>query len=117
MSKYKIIADSGCDISVEDEKRWGIDIMPFDVTIGGETIRERVDISGEEFLRRIAEEEEIPKTSQITQFRFEEKFEECVNEGFEDVIVILINGAGRATYSNAVNAAAQLKEDGKSGNT
>ncbi|MBQ9383867.1 MAG: DegV family protein [Ruminiclostridium sp.] len=117
MSKYKIIADSGCDISVEDEKRWGIDIMPFDVTIGGETIRERVDISGEEFLRRIAEEEEIPKTSQITQFRFEEKFEECVNEGFEDVIVILINGAGSATYSNAVNAAAQLKEDGKSGNT
>ncbi len=117
MSKYKIIADSGCDISPEDEKRWNIDIMPFDVTIGNETIRERVDITGEEFLRRIANEEELPKTSQITQFRFEEKFEECVKDGIQDVIVILINAAGSATHANAVNAAAQLKEDGRAGNT
>ena len=117
MNKYRIIADSGCDISPEDEKRWGIDIMPFDVTLGGETIRERVDITGEEFLRRIAEEEELPKTSQITQFRFEEKFEECVNDGVKDVIVILINAAGSATYANAVNAAKTLKDEGKAGDT
>lgn len=117
MRQYLIIADSGCDISPEDEKRYGIDIIPFDVTLGGESFRERIDMTGEEFLHRIAESEEIPKTSQITEFRFEEKFEECVKEGIKDVIVLLINGAGSATYQNAVNAAARMKEEGKTGET
>lgn len=117
MRQYLIIADSGCDISPEDEKRYGIDIIPFDVTLGGESFRERVDMTGEEFLRRIAESEEIPKTSQITEFRFEEKFKECVKEGIKDVIVLLINGAGSSTYQNAVNAAARMKEEGKTGET
>lgn len=117
MRQYLMITDSGCDISPEDEKRYGIDIMPFDVTLAGESLRERIDMTGEEFLRRIAETEEIPKTSQITEFRFEEKFAECVKEGIKDVIVILINGAGSATYQNAVNAAARMKEEGKAGDT
>lgn len=117
MKNYLIIADSGCDISAEDEKRYGIDIMPFDITLGGESLKERVDMTGEEFLRRIAETEEIPKTSQITEFRFEEKFAECVNEGIKDVIVVLINGAGSSTYANAVEAAERMKSEGRTGDT
>lgn len=117
MKDYRIIADSGCDISAEDEKKYGIDIMSFDVTMNGETIRERIDITGEDFLRKIAESEEIPKTSQITPFRFEEKFEECVKEGVKDVIVMLINGVGSRTYANAVQAAETLKQDGRAGDT
>lgn len=117
MKQYRIISDSGCDIPVEDEQRYEIDIMPFDVFLGGENIRERVDISGEEFLRRIAETEELPKTSQITTIRFEEKFAECAEAGVKDVIVVLINGAGSATYQNAVNAAKNLEEEGRAGDT
>ena len=117
MKDYRLIADSGCDITAEDEEKYGIDIMPFDVTLGSETIRERVDISGVDFLKKITECEEIPKTSQITEFRFEEKFEECVKDGVKDVIVILINGAGSHTYANAVNAAEHMKEDGRAGDT
>ena len=117
MKDYRIIADSGCDITAEDEKRYGIDIMSFDVIMGSESLRERIDISGEDFLRKIADSEEIPKTSQITEFRFEEKFTECVNEGIKDVIVVLINSAGSATYANAVEAAERMKSEGRAGNT
>lgn len=117
MRNYVIIADSGCDITAEDEKRYGIEIMPFDIMLGGEALKERVDMTGEEFLRRIAETEEIPKTSQITEYRFEEKFTECVEEGVRDVIVVLINGAGSATYSNAVKTAERMKAEGKTGGT
>ena len=115
MKDYRIIADSGCDITAEDEERYGIDILPFDVTVGNETIRERVDISGHDFLKKIAECEDIPKTSQITSFRFEEKFEQCIKDGVKDIIVILINGAGSHTYANAVSAADAMKEDGRAG--
>ena len=117
MKQYRIITDSGCDISVEDEERYGIDIMSFDIILGGESIRERIDITGREFLEKIASCDDIPKTSQITEFRFEEKFEECVKAGVKDVITVLINGDGSHTYANAVSAAENMKNDGRAGDT
>ena len=117
MPKVKIITDSGCDISKEDEARYNIDIMNFDITLGDRSIIERVTYTAEEFLELEANSEELPKTSQITVPRFEEKFKECVREGWEDVIVVLINSTGSKTYDNAVQAYHMLKDDGELGNT
>ena len=61
MKQYRIITDSGCDISVENEKRYGIDIMPFDILVGDQAYKERVDIMGREFLEKLAGWEDIPK--------------------------------------------------------
>ena len=117
MAKVKIITDSGCDISKEDEARYNIDIMNFDITLGNRSIIERVTYTAEEFLELEANSEDLPKTSQITVPRFEEKFKECVREGWEDVIVVLINSTGSKTYDNAVQAYHMLKDDGETGNT
>lgn len=117
MAKVKIITDSGCDISKEDEARYGIDIMNFDITLGNRSIVERVTYTAEEFLELEANSEELPKTSQITVTRFEEKFKECVREGYDDIIVVLINSTGSQTYANAVQAYNMLKDDGELGNT
>lgn len=118
MAKYKIISDSGCDISKENEERYNIDLMPFEITLGELSFWEREgELFGEKFLHTIHTAPEMPKTAQITQFRFEEKFEQCVAEGYEDVLVILINGTGSQTYSNAVQAEKSLREQGKLGNT
>lgn len=117
MAKYKIISDSGCDISKENEERYKIDLMPFEITLGDLSFWEREGMMGEEFLNKIQTAPEMPKTAQITQFRFEEKFEECVKEGYEEVLVVLINGTGSQTFSNAVQAEKALRENGKLGNT
>lgn len=117
MSKYKIISDSGCDISKENEIRYNIDLMPFEITLGEESFFEREGAYGEDFLHLINDSPEMPKTAQITQFRFEEKFLQCVEEGYEDVIVVLINGTGSQTLSNAIQAEKNLSEQGKLGNT
>jgi len=117
MPKYKIISDSGCDISKENEKKYNIDLMPFEITLGEFSFWEREGMMGEEFLHKIHVSPEMPKTAQITQFRFEEKFEECVADGYEDVLVVLINGTGSQTYSNAVQAEKNLREQNKLGNT
>ena len=73
--KVKLITDSASDITPEDEKKYGIDIMPFDITLGDESLRERVDFTAPEFLEMIDKSEYLPKTSQITEIRFAEKFE------------------------------------------
>ena len=44
MKNYRLISDSGCDISREDEERYGIDIMSFDISLGNESFRERIDM-------------------------------------------------------------------------
>lgn len=117
MAKVKIITDSGCDISKEDEARYKIDIMSFDIVLGDRTFVERKTVTNQEFYEIIDKSPEIPKTSQITTYRFEEKFRECVKEGCEDVIVTLINSAGSQTYANAVQALENLTEAGETGNT
>ena len=117
MLKTKIITDSGCDISKEDELRYNIDIMSFEVTLGDRTLIERQTVTNKEFYELIDKSEDLPKTSQITVFRFEEKFRECVKEGWEDVIVVLINSTGSQTYANAVQAEQNLREAGELGNT
>lgn len=116
MSKTKIITDSGCDISKEDEIRYGIDIMSFEVTLGDRTLIERKTMTNHEFYDLIAKSDEIPKTSQITTLRFEEKFRECAKEGWNDVIVVTINSAGSQTFSNAVLAQKNLSDAGELGN-
>ena len=69
--KVKLITDSASDITPEDEERYGIDIMPFDITLGNESLKERVDFTAAEFLEMIDKSEYLPKTSQITVMRFE----------------------------------------------
>lgn len=102
--KVKFITDSASDITLEDEKTYGIDVMPFDITLGEESLKERVDFTPQEFYEMIDKSEYLPKTSQITVMRFEEKFEKYFSEGYDALIVTLINSTGSKTYENAVIA-------------
>lgn len=109
----RIITDSGCDVSAEAENEWKdyLVIMPFAVTINGETRLDRVEISAEEFHQILKDNEEIPKHSQITQIQFEDKFRELYNEGVRSIIVDVINSHGSQTFSQAQIAAENIKEN------
>lgn len=115
--KVKLITDSGCDIPEGWEHKHDIDIMPFGIMVDGEEHWERTGIKPEEFYEMQARATEIPKTSQIIPIRFEEKFLECVEEGYDEVIVVLINSITSKTYQNAVQARDMLIEDGRLGKT
>ncbi len=111
--KVRIITDSGCDISPEAEKEWEkyLVVIPFAVTINGETKLDRVDIQPDEFYQILKENDEIPKHSQITQIQFEDKYRELYNEGVREIIVDVINGHGSQTFSQAQIAAENLKDE------
>lgn len=102
--KIKLITDSASDLPAAEELRYGIDVMPFDITLGDKSLRERVDFTPQEFLEMIEKSEYIPKTSQITTIRFEEKFMKYYEEGYDALIFVLINSTGSKTYENAVLA-------------
>lgn len=117
MTKVKLLTDSGCDISKADELRYDIDIMSFEIVLGNEIFNERIDITNEEFYEKIDKSEFLPKTSQITIMRFEEKFLQYVEDEIEEVICVLINSTGSKTYENALLAEKQLRESGQLKNT
>lgn len=111
MSKIRIITDTASDIPLEEAKKLGIDVLSFMLNIEGESYRELVDMDIDTFYKRLKESSELPTTSQITAFAFEELFEKYLNEGYTDIIYVSINAKGSATNQNACMAREQLYAD------
>lgn len=104
MSKILISTDSASDISEEAEKELGIKVLPFTIVIGDKSYVSRVDFTPEGFYDLMAEHDEIPKTSQITPYEFQEFYLEQAQAGYTDIILVLINSQGSATFGNSLMA-------------
>jgi len=72
----KIITDSAADLSKEYAEANNIRVIPLHVSFGEEEYRDGVDLTGYEFFEKLIESDELPKTSQIPPYEFEEVFEE-----------------------------------------
>ena len=55
------------------------------------------------------ETDDLPKTSQINPFTFEEAFTEVVDKG-DEAVVITLSSKLSGTYNNARNAAREFKD-------
>lgn len=104
MSKIRLITDSASDISEKNERKYNIKIVPFNVTMGDKSYVSRVDFNNEKFYDMMEAYDGLPLTSQYTAFQFEEVYEELYRDGVTDIICVLINGQGSATYNNSIMA-------------
>lgn len=104
MSRIQIMTDSASDISREDERKYDISVIPFPITLGDKTYTSRVDFDNDRFYALMAQVDEIPKTSQITPFQFQEIYLREAKAGVTDLILVLINSKGSSTYDNSVQA-------------
>ena len=104
MSNIRIMTDSASDISSADEQSLGIAVIPFPITLSGRTYTSRVDFANDEFYRLMAEHDDIPTTSQITPFQFQEIYLNQARAGVSDLILVLINSEGSSTYANSLQA-------------
>ena len=104
MSKIAILTDSCCDLPKETVEELGIKVLPFTLTVGGESFREMYDKSTQEFYELLEETDEIPKHSQISPVSFEEAYKELFEQGYTDIISVSINSQGSGTYNNSLIA-------------
>ncbi|MBR1823095.1 MAG: DegV family protein [Ruminococcus sp.] len=102
MSKIMILTDSCCDLPKETIEELGIKVLPFTVTLGGESFREIFDKSSQEVYEMMAKNPEIPKHSQISPLTFEETYKEIFEQGYTDIISVSINSQGSGTYNNSI---------------
>ncbi len=100
----RILIDSASDIDLEEAKNKGIEMIPMEVQFGEEQYLDGVNLSHSEFFEKLIASSELPKTSQINEYRWNEKFEEMVANG-DQVIAITISSKLSGTYNNAKLAA------------
>ncbi len=100
----KILIDSASDITEEEARQKGIHMIPLEVRFGEDVYLDGVNLLPQEFLNKLIESNELPKTSQINEFRWTEQFEKLTANG-DQVIAITISSKLSGTYNSAKAAA------------
>jgi len=104
----RVLIDSASDIDLEEAKKKGIAMIPMEVQFGEELYLDGVNLSHKEFFEKLIASSDLPKTSQINEYRWNEEFEKLVKDG-DQVIVITISSKLSGTYNSAKLAAEKFK--------
>lgn len=100
----KILVDSASDIDSEEAKEKGLELIPMKITFEDGEYSDGVDLSHQEFFEKLIESAELPQTSLINTYRFEEAFRELTADGAE-VVAIVLSSKLSGTYKSACKAA------------
>lgn len=108
--KVKFITDSSADLPKEVVKDLDITVLPIELSFGSEIFLDNVTITNEEFYEKLRKCRELPKTSQINQFVFEDAFRPY--KGTDTLVVaIIISSEMSATIEAARRAQQELAMD------
>lgn len=104
MQNVKIVTDSTADLSQEQVEKYGIEVVPISILFGEETFADGVELSAEEFYRRLTTSEILPKTSQPSPEAFRQVYEKIAGKD-EVILSIHISGKLSGTLNSAELAA------------
>ena len=102
-----LVIDSASDIEQDEAKNMGITVISMEVGFGDEVFLDGVDLSHKRFFEKLIESNELPKTSQINEFRFDQEFQRLTQNG-DQVVVITLSSKLSGTYNNAFKAGSVL---------
>ncbi|HYM50117.1 MAG TPA: DegV family protein [Candidatus Limnocylindrales bacterium] len=105
-----MVTDSTADIPKDVQQALDITVVPLNVHIGEEVFRDRVDLSGDEFFRRLGQSAALPKTSQPSVGAFEETYRGLLAQG-HDVVAVLLSARVSGTYNAGLTAAQAVAPD------
>lgn len=110
MSKIAILADSSCDFTPERAQKAGFSVVPLQVTFeDGSVYRDGIDLTSEEFFKKLAASKQLPKTSQPTIETWMNAMKQFAD--YDDIIVITVSGKVSGSLSGASMARRMLREE------
>jgi DegV family protein with EDD domain len=101
----KVVCDSTADIPADVVSRLGISVVPLNVIFGTETYRDGIDITAQQFYKRLVESKIHPTTSAQSPGYFSEMFTSLSKET-DEILAIVLSSKLSATYESAVQAKA-----------
>ncbi|HWL25949.1 MAG TPA: DegV family protein [Ureibacillus sp.] len=96
----KIITDSSADLPNEMVEKYDITIVPLTVSIEGKDYLEKIDISPQEFFKKMFSTNELPKTSQPSPASFAEAYSKFSED--TELLVLTISSGLSGTYQSAI---------------
>jgi DegV family protein with EDD domain len=102
----RIVTDSTADFEADEARDLGIEVVPLTVVFGDQALLDRVEITPEQFYRRLVESRITPKTSQPPAGRFAAAFERLAAEGATEILAICLSSRLSGTLGSAHLAAA-----------
>ena len=106
----KIITDSSSDFPEEYKEKYDVEIVPLNVIFDGVSYIDGVEITKEDFYKKLEKSKELPSTSQVNPVAFEEVFRKYIDNG-DSIVGIFLSSKLSGTYQSAVIAAETVGGD------
>ncbi|MDO8473073.1 MAG: DegV family protein [Dehalococcoidia bacterium] len=103
----KIVTDSTCDLPQDLVQKFAITVVPLFVRFGAQTYRDGVDLSADEFYRKLTGGGVLPTTAAPPPGAFAEIYQKYLAEGHQ-VLSLHVSSKLSATYSAALNGKDQI---------
>jgi DegV family protein with EDD domain len=103
----RFVTDSTCEAPDELLSHPAVTVVPLYVLFGQESLRDNVDITRDEFWRRLPSAKPLPTTSQVPPAGFLAPFRQYTDAG-DEVIALVISSKLSRTYDSAISAQAEL---------
>lgn len=107
---YKIVVDSGCDLPDKLREDEHFVVVPLTLSVGGVDIIDDEKFDQKDFIKRVNEAKECPKSACPSPERYLSEYESAQG----DVYVITLSGRLSGSYNSALVAADMYEEDGGS---
>jgi DegV family protein with EDD domain len=108
----KIVTDSTSDIPAALAEELGITIVPMMVIFGHDSYRDRVDISTDEFYRRITQESITPTTTQPPSSVYADVYEKLLKDR-DEILTIVLSSKLSGVFRSATNAVNMVEGRGR----
>ena len=102
----KIVTDSTSDLPLESAEALGITVVPLYVHFGMEVFKDQVDLSADDFYRRLVTEKELPKTSLPSVGDFVAAYER-IGRDADGIVSVHVSEKVSGTVNSARQAALQ----------
>lgn len=105
----RIVTDSTADLTKEQQQAAGITVVPLNVHFGDQVFRDHVDLTADEFFRRLRASAQLPRTSQPSVGVFEEAYRTLRGNG-DEIVSVHLSSKVSGTYNSAQMAAKGVEE-------
>ena len=110
MNKVAIVTDSTVAIPPSIVEQQKLTIVPLAVNWDGQTYLDGIDITPQEFYKRLSSSKTMPTTSQPSAGAFAQVYNKLLDEGY-DILTIVTSSKISGTWDSAIQGAEGLPKD------
>jgi len=103
--RVRVLTDSSTNVPDSTLAQLNIIELPALVNFGTQSFLNKVELSTEEFYRRLVTANTLPTTAQPLPKQFAAAYEQAAAEGAEEAIVVVVSGRMSGTLNTAAVAA------------